>query len=164
MGFAVDRVRGLRGEELVVKTLQIDGIECDINEDKDTNIYYDIACKMGRKKFTVEVKSDYMAEKTGNLAIEYYNSKKGTPSGVTVTKADLWVHCIKDGTNLTVWATSVKNLKAFIAAEEPIKKVEFGGDDNASLLLYSDYHILEIFERLDNLPENQIKKAIKRLL
>lgn len=164
MGFAKDRVRGLRGERLVAKTLENDGIKCEINEDNETNIYYDIECKMGRVKFTVEVKSDYMAERTGNLAIEYYNSKQGKPSGITVTKADLWVHCIKDGDNLTVWATSVDTLKAFIDAEEPIKKVEFGGDNNASLLLYNEHHILEIFERLDNLQEKQIKKAIKRLL
>lgn len=164
MGFAKDRIRGLKGEELVIKILENDGIKCESNDDKKTNIFYDLSCKMGRTKFTVEVKSDYMAEQTGNLAIEYYNSKKGNPSGLHATKADIWVHCIKDGSNLTVWGTSVRTLKAFTESEKPIKTVEFGGDNNASLWLYQDSHILEIFKQLDSLQEKQVKKAIREIL
>lgn len=155
--------RGKRGEKLVASVLEFGGIECEIN-DSSTNIYYDISCKMGRKKFKVEVKSDYMAAKTGNLAIEYYNTKKDEESGLYITKAEIWAHCIKDGDNLTVWATNVKTLKQFIEDEKPERIIDNGGDNNASLLLYKDFHILEIFRQLDNLEEKQIKKVMKELL
>lgn len=164
MAFAYDMARGKRGEKLVVSILEFGGIECKINEDKETNVYYDIECKAGRDKFKVEVKSDYMAERTGNLAIEYYNTKKDESSGLYITKADLWVHCIKDGSNLTVWATHVETLKQFIKDEKPERIIDNGGDKNASLLLYKDFHILEIFKQIDNLEEKDIKKVIKKVL
>ena len=164
MGFAYDMARGKRGEDLVASILEFGGIECTLNDDVKKNIDYDILCKIGKRKFKVEVKSDYMAEKTGNLAIEYYNTKKDTHSGLYATKAHIWVHCIKDGDNLTVWGTSVKTLKDFVKTETPERIIDSGGDKNASLLLYKDYHILEIFEQLDNLEEKEIKKAIRKLL
>jgi len=40
---------------------------------------------------TVEVKGDYVSQKTGNIVIEV-NHPVGTPSGLLVTTADYWVH------------------------------------------------------------------------
>lgn len=164
MGFVRDKAKGKRGEDLVTSILENGGIECEINTDPKTNIYYDIQCKIGKQKFRVEVKSDFMAERTGNLAIEYYNTKKEAASGLYITKANLWVHCIKDGDNLTVWGTHVKKLKDFVSTETPEKIIDNGGDKNASLLLYKDFHILQIFEQLDNLHEDDIKKVIRKIL
>ena len=42
--------------------------------------------------FTIEVKYDLYAEKSGNIAIEYFNTKKQAASGLYPTKADFWVH------------------------------------------------------------------------
>jgi hypothetical protein len=47
------------------------------------------------KKLKVEVKADFMACKTGNLAVEWECS--GKPSGISTSKADLWVFFTIDG-------------------------------------------------------------------
>lgn len=164
MGFVGDNIRGKRGENLVINILQSADIECKINDDKKTNLYYDIESKIGNKKFKIEVKSDYMAQKTGNLAIEYHNSKKDAKSGIEATQADIWTHCVQDMDNLTVWMTHVEKLKHFINTEIPLKIINKGGDGNAELLIYQEFHILSIFERMDNLEANDIKKTIRRVL
>jgi len=43
---------------------------------------------------TVEVKADFMAYKTGNLAIEWECNNK--PSGISSTTADIWIYFVID--------------------------------------------------------------------
>lgn len=164
MGFVGDNMRGKVGERKVIAVLEGADIECEMNSDKATNLYHDIACHIGEKEFHVEVKTDYMAQKTGNIAIEYYNSNKDATSGIFATEADIWAHCLKDGDNMTVWITPVEKLKNFVNTETPYKIIERGGDGNAELLIYREHHILDIFTRIDNLMEKDIQKAIRKAL
>lgn len=43
---------------------------------------------------SVEVKSDRMAWRTGNIVIEYRDH--GKPSGIAITKADLWAYVVNN--------------------------------------------------------------------
>ena len=164
MSFVKSNKLGKEGEELVKKHLIRCGCEVEFNTDKEKRYDYDLSGKLDKKKFTVEVKYDAMAQKTSNLAIEFFNDKKGEASGLTATKADLWAHVILDCDNPTVWLTSVRRLKEFIETKKPWKIITGGGDNNASLYLYKDELILTIFKRIDIVPEEDVKKYIKTLL
>jgi len=114
----------------------------------------------GVEVFTVEVKYDEMQSKTGNIAIEIYNSKSGKPSGLTATKANLWCHVLKD----SAWIASVETLKKFCEENTPFKSFNFVGDGNASILLYKTEDILKIFERIDECSKQSLRKKIDFLL
>ncbi len=60
---------------------------------------------------TIELKSEsYLWERTGNICIEY--EQNGKPSGIAVTKADLWVHeLLRDGKTLGYLMIPVDRLK-----------------------------------------------------
>lgn len=163
--FKRDYRLGKFGETIVLNILKKKNLEVELNSDKETRKYYDIVGKIDKKKFTIECKLDWMAQRTGNLALEYRNCKKDEPSGIEVTKANLWAHVVLDNDNPTAWITSVKKLKEYIKAHKPWKVVERAGDGNASLYLYRDTEILyAIFHRIDIVEENELKKIFKELL
>ena len=66
---------GTHGEKFVVQVFEQAGISCVKNPDVNTRLEHDLDCKIGRTKFTTEVKFDVMAQRTGNIAIEYHNTK-----------------------------------------------------------------------------------------
>ena len=161
MSFSKGRV----GEEFTKKTLEDCGIQCSKNDDYNKRYDYDLVCKMGRKKFTIEVKYDYKSEETGNIAIEHHNSKVDRPSGITATKADLWVYILGTGKNISAWVVKSSALKAFLEKVSPFKEIAYGGDNNAALYIYKKDDILErLFVRMDDLKENELKALIKGLL
>lgn len=63
-----------------------------ILEEHSTIKEFDIKGKYKDKEITFEVKWDIMAEKTGNVAIEY--ESRGKMSGISVTQADYWIYKI----------------------------------------------------------------------
>lgn len=95
----------------------------------------------------VEIKLDAMASKTGNMAIEYYNSKLLKPSGIDATSAKLWVVVFQEPNR--AYVCSVERLKGFIKRNKPLKTILNGGDNNASLYLYKLEKIFSIFRLLD---------------
>jgi len=155
---------GHKGEQEVIALLNRCGIITEKEPDKEKRYDHDLVCQLGKKRFTCEVKFDSMACQTGNLAIEWWNSKKNEPSGLTVTKANLWVHLIRDGSNITVWVTNTNTLREYVKNNEPHKKIEKAGDDNASLNLYRTDDILSIFERLDNISDKDVLTIIRKAL
>lgn len=165
MTFKRDFALGKNGENLVLKIFKKNNLELELNIDKNKKSDYDALGKIGKKKFSIEIKFDYMAEKTNNLAIEYNNPVKDTPSGIAITKANLWCHIILDMGNPTVWLTSVKKLKQYIKDNKPWKIIDKAGDGNSSIYLYNDLTILyAIFSRIDMLNESDFTKKIKELL
>lgn len=155
-------INGKIAEDLVEGLFK--DLGCDTERAKGEFPDWDLKCKLKRKKFTAEIKYDIMACLTGNLAIEFRNSKQNKPSGIEATKANLWVHCIKDGEHITIWITSVSKLKEYIAVYEPRRTVFNAGDDNADLYLYKDDEILSIFTKIDHLDEKGKLKAIRSYL
>lgn len=156
--------KGGIGERFVIQLFTEAGIEAVKNQDLTQKYDNDLLCKIGNKKFTCEVKYDWLADKTGNLAIEHHNSKQDKPSGISVTKADLWVHVIRDGENNTAWVTTVANLKKFVETKEPFKKIVAGGDKNSNMYLYRVDDILPTFVKIDAMTPEEVSTAIKKLL
>lgn len=162
--FVQSRYIGKHGEELIRKLLTFSGIECVPNEEYKSKDDYDLICKVDKTKFTIESKYDRYSQKSGNLAIEYYNPKSKKPSGITSTKATIWGLIINDMDYQTIWITKVDTLRDFIKNNKPSKTIESVGDGNASIHLYKVENILPIFTRIDNLEKEDIVKTIKTLL
>lgn len=155
---------GRSGEEMVIQLLNNANLEAAKNNDLAKKYDYDVMFKIGKVTKTIEVKFDYMAVKTGNLCLEYHNSKKDEPSGIFVTKADFWCQIILDDTNPTIWISSVKKLKAFIESNTPHKTIKSGGDKNANLFLYRLDDILPVFTRIDNVNADDLLSSLKKVL
>ena len=60
----------------------------DINLAEGKMVENSVATLLGSKSF--EVKRDFKAAKTGNIAVEY--ECRGKPSGIAVTEAEWWVY------------------------------------------------------------------------
>ena len=161
MGFKRDLAAGKNGEEIVKKTLEKFGVTVEFPETREV----DLVCQFGKKKFTAEIKNDMYAEKSGNVAFEYWNSKSDTASGITSTKATVWFHIIPDLSLKTLWATSVKLLRNYIQDNKPFRSIKKVGDGNADIHLYKMDQILEdIFHRLDNITSEDFKKIFKEII
>lgn len=162
---------GKFGENLVSNYLKLGKIEVSSNDDKNTRSHYDLLCQLGNKKFTVEVKLDYLCSKTGNMAIEISNTKTGVDSGLTVSRATLWAVLVKDEENWVVFLTKTETLRDYIKNNQG-REFKGAGDGNATLLLYKMQDILYIFKRIDNLGKlvdgvmdySDIGKTVKGLL
>lgn len=155
---------GDAGEDFVIQSLTAQGITAKKNEDKEKRYDYDLLCKYGTLDFTCEVKYDAMSMKTGNIAIETWNTKKDAASGITVTKADLWVIVLIEGGGLQAHACKVSKLREFVAAAKPFKSIKNGGDKNANLLIYKKADILKEFTRIDNLTAEEIGKWVTQII
>lgn len=129
--------QGNIGEKLVQDAFIKAGFNCEKTQAK---LAHDLVFDNDKH---IEVKYDIMSAKTGNLAIEFFNSKKGTASGISATSAMYWAHVVlnTDGTN-SIYLALVSKLKEWIQNNKPLKTVTHGGDDNASLYIYECTHIL----------------------
>ena len=155
---------GQEAEVFVKKILDKADIGCELNEDYERRYDCDLDCRIGKKRFTCEVKFDKMAEKTGNIAIEFWNSKADRPSGIKVTTSDIWIHVLSNKKRKTAWAISVGGLKEYLNTHNPKRIVAYGGDNNASLYLYKKEELLKSFVKIDGLKNTELKKVIRSLL
>ena len=127
-----------RAGELLVKSLFEDaGIYCELVIGRNSD--YDMGCSLNGLVFFVEIKNDVKATFTNNIAIEFYNTKSGKPSGLLITKADIWAHIIQR----EVYLMDVQTLRELCEKTPPYKIVE-GGDNNSLIYLY-DKSILPSF-------------------
>lgn len=110
-----DLATGKEGEQAVIQMLSRHGIPGEPNTNRKEFSYYDIKAKISRKPFTIEVKNDKYAARSGNIAIEIYNPKSEKLSGLTATKSDIWVHIV----NEEYWFTATSLLKSFINIHKP---------------------------------------------
>lgn len=153
-------VRGRRGEDFVLNLFQQAGIDTAIEQ---AYAKHDIRAELSGESFTVEVKFDEYASKSGNIAIEFYNPKTCKPSGIGITQADLWVQVLTNP--LSAWATSVKRLKEYLHVNRPLRIICSGGDGNASLYLYrQDVILADVFQRIDGLTNDELHDKLTNLL
>lgn len=149
---------GKIGEKMVGSLLQRVGVEPTFSTGRFKD--YDVAGTLDSKNFTIEVKYDLYAEKSGNIAIEIFNVKSGEPSGLMATKADIWAH-ITDG----VYLTKVNTLKEYVNREVPHKVITCGGDNNSSMLLFREDKIFnDIFIRADELNDKELLNTLRDLI
>lgn len=164
--FALSNKYGRSGEKYTLQLLQKNGFNAIFNTDKNTQSYYDIIITISpRKKIFIENKFDMMHQITGNLAIEFHNPASNKPSGLNITKADIWSYMLMDEGNPTIWFANVPKLKNFIQTVKPFKTIQKGGDGNASLYLYSASVILPaVFHQMNNLADTEsFQKIVKTL-
>lgn len=85
--------------------------------------------KLFHGKEKIEVKTDFIAHKTGNIFIEY--ESRGKPSGIATTTARYWVYRVESADSAII--VSVERLKE--VCRDFYKKGEhktLGGDNNTS--------------------------------
>jgi hypothetical protein len=100
---------------------------------EDTN-KYDILAQIKDRQFTVEVKDDYIAERTGNIAIEY--SSRGKPSGISVTQSDYYIYKInREIEKSYIYIIKVSKIKEMISNNLYFKIIN-GGDRGSNTLFY----------------------------
>lgn len=129
--------QGNIGEKIVQDIFNSTGFVCEKTQAK---LAHDLVFDGDQH---IEVKYDIMSSKTGNLAIEFFNSKKGQASGISATLAKYWAHVVQnvDGSN-SVYIALVEKLKAWLESNKPLKTVTHGGDNNAALYIYECSRIL----------------------
>lgn len=90
----------------------------------------DWAKRLFNGEYKVEVKSDYIAHRTGNVFIEF--SSRGKPSGISTTEADYWLYRIDKINCCALWDVNhlKEKLRAYYKSNMYIKR---GGDNNTSL-------------------------------
>jgi hypothetical protein len=78
----------------------------------------------------VEVKTDFMTQKTGNIAVEF--ESRGKPSGIAVTKADHWAFHIPGKCTVLL---ETERLKELCRMYYKMGKITNGGDNMTSKLV-----------------------------
>lgn len=80
----------------------------------------------------IEVKTDFLAQETGNIALEYVS--RGKPSGISVTEADFYAYCLPlaNFQNIIIFMeiNELKRLAREYWSKGNIKKM---GDENTSV-------------------------------
>lgn len=80
----------------------------------------------------IEVKTDFMAQETGNVAIEFQS--RGKPSGIAVTQADYYAYCLPRANfqNIIIFMeiNELKRIAREYWSKGNIKKM---GDENTSV-------------------------------
>lgn len=133
--------------ELITYLKQIGFEKVSMNQDMNLRYEYDVIVEYNDIFFTFEVKNDVMSAKTGNVAIEYWNSKKNAPSGLYRTTATFWVHKFEG----TLWISRVSSLLDFTKTEKPHRMIAGGGDDNADMFLYKKEKIKNAMREISSL-------------
>lgn len=151
--------QGSKGEKMVIDLLSKVGGKSVIPEKPLKS--HDLEIELGNKKFTGEVKYDLMGHRTGNIALEFWNSKQNAPSGITATKADLWFHIFKE----EIWVANTISLKVYIQNNQPNKIIFSGGDNNANLYIYkADTILTSAFILLHNKEDKDLLSSILQLV
>lgn len=139
---------GKIAEEAVLEFLQSIGLSA-----KMAGGDHDLTFSLASSEITVEVKYDVMAEKTGNIAIEYRNTSLNKPSGINKSKADLWCHCVNKDDEIQLYFCRTTDLKAYTKKVKPIKKILNAGDGNANIYLYPTTVLAELFVKSTDLAK-----------
>ena len=134
MSFELDVWRGRKGEELFEKAMgdRVTNVTEDGKYQKD-DIDYISSCVCGW-----EVKTDYMAHKTGNLALESHTSTQGL-SWLWKSRADIFVFVIPQTQEL--YAIPKLTLLKFCMKEplRHVRKYDNGKDIELILLPFDKY-------------------------
>jgi hypothetical protein len=102
-------------------------------DSNDTNAY-DLRVEFEGEELKVEVKEDFKCTETGNVAVESHC--RGKPSGISVTKADVYAYVIHhtDGVMLTL--THVDDIRNAIANNNYRGRVDDSGDQGSNTVNY----------------------------
>ena len=152
-GFVKDFARGNAGVEYVLSVINKYNPRIDAIENKTAGISHDIEIEILSAHgtsyvYTAEIKYDLYAKRSGNMAIEYHNSKKDKASGIAATAADYWIHVFDKPQEAYIIET--EGLKQALLELKPVRIVENAGDGNANLYLYKKEVLLQKFVLLED--------------
>lgn len=151
-------------EDFVVGIFEKHNIEMFYNKETTRKklAQWDLKFLQNQKDVLVEVKFDMKSSYTGNLAIEFFNTKQGIPSGISSTKSDLWAIVLKKP--MSCWITKTSVLRKYIEQNEPFRIVD-GGDDNSAMKLYKkDKILIDIFHQINGLKTDDFLRIINELI
>ena len=151
--FKRDLAQGHVYETKALKYFDYDTVDVKTGYFKD----YDFEFTKDGKTKRVEVKSDGMASKTGNLCIEY--SYKGKPSGVKATTADYWVHFVVYDDTDEAYIIPVADLKTLVRGCRAVKS---GDNYNAMSYLLPKYKVEKYIKWLDSDKNKTIRPHRQR--
>lgn len=100
-----------------------------LNNNRD----YDILLERKGRNFFIEVKEDFMAAKTGNIAVEF--ECRGKPSGIAVSKSDVYAYVIHENTKAELYLTDVNLLKEAIDRGR-YSRIATGGDRGSNTRMF----------------------------
>lgn len=75
---------------------------------------------------TIEVKTDFLAKRTGNVFVEY--ESRGKPSGMSTSEADYYCFCIEESFIILKAQELKLRCRKYIGTDRDVK----GGDSNTS--------------------------------
>jgi len=81
--------------------------------------------------FSIEVKTDRKAARTGNVFIEVFNRDK--PSGISTTKADYWIYRIHDTDSAII--IPVRTLKMHVKRHVEEHGYKYAGEGSKGALI-----------------------------
>ncbi len=154
-----DMAVGAVAETRVVNLLRALQYDARLNTDKSQRWYYDI--EVGSPPtFTLEVKHDIYAHRSGNIAIETFNPKSAKNSGIMITESKLWCHVIDK-----IYVARTSELLNYVNTVTPKRIIPAGGDGNATLYLYErDTIVAAVFRELDESDLVAAKSVIEELV
>lgn len=100
------------------------------NNNKDFDL--SLVTKRG-KKLLVEIKEDFLCEKTGNVGLEF--SCRGKPSGISSSKSTHYIYKIHSKKGIVFYVIDTKILKRAIENKKYFRIVN-GGDKGSNSLNY----------------------------
>jgi Holliday junction resolvase-like predicted endonuclease len=164
MAFAKDRAIGQIGEDAAISVFNKLGIHVDKNTNKNRLSHYDLICTapyLYTTTFMVEVKNDVYSVISGNIAIEIGRAYGNQKSGLTITKANLWMHIVGQD----IYITSISKLQQYIKQNKPKRIIESAGDGNAQIMLFEISKIIpSIFTAINGTDIEKEQQLIKSLL
>lgn len=147
---------GTIAEQLVVALFCNHGYKASFNKNNEL-IKYDITCSFG----TIEVKYDLYEAKSGNVAVEFWNTKLNKPSGISATTSKIWSFVLADK---SIWFCNTEILKNYCNDVKPYRIISCGGDQNSSMKLYKRHQIFnDIFHRVDLLSKEEFDAIINKI-
>ena len=126
----------------------------EVNVALNDDYKFDIRLSMDSQEVTVEVKEDFQAGKTGNIAVEY--ECRGKPSGIAVTKADFIAYKVHYRGRYKIYYIPTQKLKEMIREKLFHRRVT-GGDPGSNTKMY--LFKAKVFD--DNFGKRDIMRYIK---
>lgn len=111
-------------EKLVIKNYKNRGFTIEDFNPGVKQSEYDFKAIRDDKIRLIEVKSDFIGHKTGNIAIEFKSNN--ILSGINITKARYYFYFIVNGDKYDVYKISVSKLKKMIKDKKYIRTVSGG--------------------------------------
>jgi hypothetical protein len=139
--FNKDLLLGEEGEKIVALYLMLGHNMKFIGYNDDNRFDILMSKRDTNEKKTFEVKTDYYVKEgndTGNIAVEIRHNNK--PSGISVTKADVFIYYFRNLPEDNMWVIKTSELKSLIKDNISEMRVVMGGDSNTTQIVLIPKH------------------------